>query len=620
MSGGVFTDSILIFDGGIGTEFYERGFYINRLFEELNLTAPNDVKAVHMAYIEAGANVITTNTFAVSAPQLRKFGIEDRQQAIIEAALRIAREARQVSGKEQVKIGFSVGPIGELIEPLGPTSVDEAREYFAQVVRSARAAGGADLYILETFSNVSELLYAVEGIRSVDPTTPLLASITVTSQQNEFIRDFALRIGARSDVQALGLNCSQGPSDLFTVLKALRPLVNKPLIVQPNAGVPNQINGRYFYMTSPDYLAKYASRFVEAGAIGVGGCCGTSPAHIQAIARALRMQRVKFIPSSADKDPVVQASAERPRHRLWEERTSSPLGHAFRSGKKVISVEVLAPVGPDLTRFIAQLDILDQAGVAFVNVPDGARASTRVGSLHLAAFANRDPQRRLKVFPHLTTRDRNLIALQSDLLGAQVNGVSDVLVVTGDPPKLGSNKDATAVYDIDSIGLTYLIDCLNRGVSPVGDRLGRPTDFGIGVATNPTAINLELETQRWLYKHESGADFAVTQPIFDPETFLRWRDKLGAKAWRPHMVGIWPLVSLRNAEFLANEVPGVKIPASVVDEMAKAGNDSAEAIRRGLDIAHGIMERLSDACEGFCVSAPLNKVDVALSLIQRSGL
>lgn len=613
---GVFNDNILIFDGGIGTEFYDRGFYINRLFEELNLSSPSDVRSVHQAYIQAGANVLTTNTFSVTLPQLKKFGIEDKQSSIIEAAIRLAAEARSVSAKPEVKIGLSVGPIGELIEPLGPTSVEEAREYFAQVARAAVQAGGHDLYILETFSNVSELQYAIEGIRSVDPLRPLLASITVTGSQIDFLRDFATRIGSRADVQALGLNCSQGPSDLFTVLKALRPLVSKPIIVQPNAGAPNQINGRYFYMTSPDYLAKYASRYIEAGAIGVGGCCGTSPSHIEAIARALQMQRVKFIPSGTESLSVVQASTERPRARSWEERASSYLGQAFRSGKKVVSVEVLAPLGPDLTRFATQLDILNDEGIAFVNVPDGARASTRVSSLHLAAYANRHPTRKLKVFPHLTTRDRNLIALQSDLLGAQVNGVSDVLVITGDPPKLGSNKDATAVYDIDSIGLTYLIDCLNRGVSPMGDRLGQPTNFGIGVASNPTAINLELEAQRWRYKVESGADFAITQPVFDPETFLRWRDRVGS-AWRPHMVGIWPLVSLRNAEFLANEVPGVKVPAAVVEEMAKAGTDSAEAIRRGLDIAHSIMQRLDDACEGFCVSAPLNKVDVALSLIQR---
>jgi homocysteine S-methyltransferase len=610
--------NLLIFDGGIGTELYDRGFYVNRLFEELNLSAPKDVRSVHESYIVAGANVITTNTFSITRPQLRKFGIEERQTDIVEAALRIADEARQSQERPDVKIGLSMGPIGELIEPLGPTSVDEARGYFAEVARVATRSGRFDLYILETFSNISELQYAIEGLRSVDKERPILASVTVTSAQSDFIKDFAARIGHRNDVDALGLNCSQGPSDLFTVLKVLRPLSPKPIVVQPNAGVPNHVNGRYFYMTSPDYLAKYASRYVEAGATGVGGCCGTTPAHIQAIAQALRMQRVRFEASAVSSQTEIEVSAERPPARSWQERASSDLGRAFRSGKKVVSVEVLAPLGPDLSKFETYLDKLDAAGVAFVNVPDGARASTRVSSLHLAAYANRGASRRLRVFPHLTTRDRNLIALQADLLGAHVNGVNDILVITGDPPKLGSNKDATAVYDIDSIGLTYLIDCLNRGVSTVGDRLGKATDFGIGVAANPTAINLDLEVQRWRYKHESGADFAVTQPIFDPESLLRWRDRVG-DAWRPHMVGIWPLLSLRNAEFLANEVPGVKVPVEILEEMAKAGSDAVEAARRGVEIAHRIMRRLDDACEGFCISAPLNKVDIALDLLKRNS-
>lgn len=608
----MFEDGILIFDGGIGTELYERGFFINRPFEELNLSSPADVQAVHEAYLAAGARVLTTNTFSITRPQLKKFGIEDRQAAIIEAALRIADRARLK--EPTAKIGFSMGPLGELIEPLGPTSREEARSYFAEVATIADRVGLFELYILETFSNVAELEDAIIGIRAVDPVRPILASITATSRQDAFIEDFAARIGGRDDVQALGLNCSQGPSDLFTILKTLAPLTQKPIVVQPNAGVPNHINGRYFYMTSPDYLAKYATRYAELGAAGVGGCCGTRPEHIRAIAQALQMSRVRRVEAVTERR-AVQSQVERPRARTWAERPLSGLGQAFRSSKPVLSVEVLAPVGPDLTKFGAQLDQLEAAGVAFVNVPDGARASTRVSSLHLASHANRNTQRKLRVFPHLTTRDRNLIALQSDLLGAHVNGVHDVLVITGDPPKLGNNKDATAVYDIDSIGLTYLLDCLNRGVSPGGDKLGSATQFGIGVAANPTAMNLELETQRWRYKCESGADFAITQPIFDPEAFLRWRDCVG-NTWRPHLVGIWPLVSLRNAEFLANEVPGVQMPASVVEEMAKAGSDPLEAIRRGLDIAHEIMRRLEGACEGFCLSAPLNKVDVVLELLR----
>jgi homocysteine S-methyltransferase len=258
---------------------------------------------------------------------------------------------------------------------------------------------------------------------------------------------------------------------------------------------------------------------------------------------------------------------------------------------------------------LSQLDLLEEAGVAFVNVPDGPRATTRAGSLHVAAFANRDPKRRLKVFPHLTTRDRNLIALQADLLGASINGVRDLLVVTGDSPSPGAKEIATAVHDVDSIGLTRMIAGLNRGVG---------TDFGIGVAVNPSAIDLGHELERWHSKCDAGADFAMTQMIFDADDYLRWRDKLGEREWRPHLVGVWPLLGLRNAEFLASKVPGVRVPDQVLSEMAKAEDDPAEAIKRGLDLAHQMMRRLWDACEGFCVIAPLNRVDVAAALVKRS--
>jgi len=353
---------------------------------------------------------------------------------------------------------------------------------------------------------------------------------------------------------------------------------------------------------------------VEAGASGVGGCCGTGPDHIRAIRNSVQMMNSKRVEVVQTRSQLTQHK-DRPKHRAWADRKESNIGSEILAGRQVISIELLPPKGTDLTKFMAQLDLIEKAGVNFVNVPDGARASTRIGSLHLATHINRDTTRRLKIFPHFTTRDRNLIALQSDLLGAYINGVCDVLVITGDPPKLGNNRDATAVYDIDAIGLTYLMDCLNRGISPNGDNLGRGTSFGIGVAANPTALNMELESSRWKYKCESGADFAVTQPIFDPDSFFRWRDRVG-DSWRPHLVGIWPLVSLRNTEFLANEVPGIKIPAVVLEEMAKAADNPVEAIKRGLEIARNSMEKLKEACNGFCISAPLGKVEVALELLK----
>lgn len=615
----LFKHPYVVFDGGVATELYERGFYINRLYEELNLSNPKDVAGVHEAYIESGAMVITTNSFSLTGPQLEKYDLRPRQKDLLQASIRIANDAIRNKKSPGTRIGLSFGPMSVLIEPLGPTSRQEVREEYRTLATLARETPDFDLYILETFSNIDELECAIEGIRSVDAETPILASITTMSSEGNFIRLFAERIGARADVSALGINCSEGPHDLLQSLKILKPLTQKPIVIQPNAGIPRSINGRYFYMTSPDYLAKHAKRFIEAGAFGVGGCCGTGPSHIRAISHSVRMMEAK-----APAQPLVLASEpgdieiqERvpPLRRSLEDRRDSKVASKLRTGEKIISIELTAPRGTDLSKFRGAVDKVKAARVDFVNVPDGARASTRVSSLHLAAHVNSQPGGGVTVIPHLTTRDRNLIALQSDLLGASVNGVHDLLLVTGDPPKLGNSKEATPVYDIDSIGLTYLVDRLNQGLTPQGDSLGSRTSFAIGVASNPTAINLELELQRWRYKVESGADFAVTQPVYEADTFRRWRDMTGGD-YRPHVVGIWPFVSFKNAEFMAHEVPGVHVPAWALEMMSKTQDQPEAAVKTGIEIAARIMRELWNECEGFAISAPLGKIDVALEVLK----
>ena len=415
------------------------------------------------------------------------------------------------------------------------------------------------------------------------------------------------------------MNCSEGPNDLLQSLKTLKPFTEKPIVIQPNAGIPRSINGRYFYMTSPDYMAKFAKRFIEAGAFGVGGCCGTGPDHIRAIALSLKMMEAKApgqfeslhtAPRSIQILEKVTA-ARRP----LSERSLSRMGAKLKENKKIISIELTSPRGTDITKFLKSVEQVRDAKVDFINVPDGARAATRVSSLHLAALVNSKPELGVTVIPHFTTRDRNLIALQSDLLGASVNRVHDILLVTGDPPKLGNSRDATAVYDIDSIGLTYLVDHLNQGLSTQGDPIGSNTHYGIAVASNPTAINLELEVNRWKYKVESGADLAFTQPIYEAETFLRWKDKIGAN-YKPHVIGIWPFVSFKNAEFMAHEVPGVFVPDWALEKMASVQDDAGASIKMGVEIAAKIMRDLSDHCEGFAISAPLGRVEVALEVLK----
>lgn len=620
----LFESSYWVFDGGVATELYERGFYINRPFEELNTTHPKDVSGVHESYLDAGSMMVTTNSFSLTPAQLDRFDIRNRQGELLQASIKNAHLAVQ-NRNIKAKVGLSLGPMAVLIEPLGPTSKEEVRIEYENLARLAQVTPEFDFYILETFSNLDELECAIDGLRVVDRQRPILASITVRSSETALIELFAKRIGERSDVQALGFNCSEGPSDLLQSLKVLRPLTRQPIIIQPNAGIPRNINGRYFYMTSPDYMAKYAKRFIEAGAQGVGGCCGTGPDHIRAIAQAIKMMSAREVAESQKSSIEVQGrefsefekiESKPIARRKLSERLQSKIGEKLKQNKKVITVELTSPRGTDLNKFLESLSKLRDAGVDFVNVPDGARASTRASSLHLASFINSQYEKfGITIVPHLTARDRNLIALQSDLLGASLNQVNDILLVTGDPPKLGNSRDATAVYDIDSIGLTYLVDRLNQGLTPGGDELGSSTHFGIGVAANPTAINLELETKRWQYKVESGADFAITQPIYEAETFMKWKNLI-QQHYRPHIVGIWPFVSYKNAEFMAHEVPGVFVPDWALEKMAQVQNDSEAALKTGIEIAVKTINDLWNHCEGFAISAPLGKVDVVLEVLK----
>lgn len=604
----IFENEVVIFDGAIGTELYERGFYINRPFEELNLTAPNEVKSLHAAYIDAGARVITTNTFSITKHQLRRFGIEDKQLELLRAALQLTHEA---CAQTECQVALSIGPTGELLEPLGRMSKEEVKQEFADIARLSKECAPFHFYLLETFTNLSELQMAIEGLTEGNPGVPILASISAKSTEHLLLETFAEKIGTRSEVRALGINCAEGASDLLTCLKYLLPLTSKPVFVRPNAGTPKQINGRYFYMTSPDYLGKFAKRYVEAGASGVGGCCGTGPLHIRAIHSAIGMMNAR---ERARRDMHVLSHLEDIPKVAWQDRPRSRVNQILSQGKKIYSIEVLPPKSADIEQFKNALMEIQAKGAHLVNIPDGARASARLSSLHLASYIMHQPELSLGVMPHLTCRDRNLIGLQSDLLGLSVHNVGDVLLVTGDPPKLGNNKEATAVYDVDAIGLTHLVNCLNKGVSAKGEPIGKGTGLGIGVASNPTALNLSLEIERFGYKHEMGADFTITQPMFDAEPYMRWLEQV-ARLQVPHIAGIWPLVSLRNAEFLANEVPGVFVPKWVLEEMAKAGDNKEEGIKRGIAIAHRIMHELEPFCAGFCISAPLGKTQIALELL-----
>jgi homocysteine S-methyltransferase len=502
-----------------------------------------------------------------------------------------------------------------VLEPLGPTSQEEAKIMFADNVKILEKAG-VDGYNLLGFHDLKELSAAVEAIRQ-ESDRPILAHIGIQENKKtsfgHTLEEFAA-LAEKYELEVIGLSGDVGPSGMLTALEILRPLTQRPISLLPNAGLPRFVNGQYIYLCNPDYMGKYAKRFVQAGAQIVGGHSGVHEEHIRAISNALKMTQNLHGGSSMDEAfaRILPPVSDRPQERIELSRKSR-LGQYLAQKKAVYTVEVNSPRGINFEKFLEHCRELEQGGVEFVNIPDGARASARMSSTHLASFVSRNFG--LEPIPHFTTRDRNLLGLQADLLGAHVNGVRNVLAITGDPPKLGNCPGATGVYDVDAIGLTHILNRMNQGLDLGGTSFGQPTEFVLGVAVNPTSSNLELEKKRFLYKVEAGAEYAITQPIYDLEAFEKFFDSLGVQI--PVLMGIWPLVSLRNAEFLKNEVPGVEVPDWVLAEMEKAIG-AEEALKRGLEIAVKTMSAAHDKglVAGFQVSAPFNRVQVALEAIK----
>ncbi len=600
--------SAIVADGGMATSLYDKGFYINRSFEELSLTNPEAVREVTAGFKRAGARLLSTNTFAANWPKLSEHGLQDKLEEIIKASVTITR---QVANGEAFTLA-SVGPLGRLLEPLGPTSLGEAEQWFGEVADIFLAAG-VDGFTLQGFHDLNELSAAINAIRSKSH-LPILAHLGIQdNQKTNYGHTLAeyVTLMNQLDVDVVGLAGDVGPSGMLTALQTIRPLTSKPISLMPNAGFPRLINDQYIYLCNPDYIGKYAKRYVQAGANIVGGHSGVSDAHIRAIANSLRMTQALHIEISGY-SPHMQEVTNEFRPALPVEQRSK-LGAKLKAGERVVSVEINPPRGIDADKFCEQVSALEQSGVEFINIPDGARAVARIGALQMSTYIKKNFH--IEPIPHLTARDRNIIGLQSDLLGAHLNGVRNVLLVTGDPPKLGNAPSATGVYDVDAIGMTHIVSRLNHGLDLGGSSFGRPTEFVIGVALNPTAANQELEIKRLKYKLEAGADFIITQPIYDFEAFQKFLDAAGGFSC-PILMGIWPLVSLRNAEFLKNEVPGVSVPDWVIQEMEKAGESKEDAVKRGLEIAVKTMQQAASVVAGFQVSAPFNRVEVAVEAIR----
>ncbi|HXG68383.1 MAG TPA: bifunctional homocysteine S-methyltransferase/methylenetetrahydrofolate reductase [Blastocatellia bacterium] len=595
-------DRVYVFDGAMGTMLYSRGIYINRCYDELNLANPDLVLGLHREYLKAGADIIETNTYGANRVKLSGYGLEDKIREINRAGARLAAEA----AGDRAFVAGAIGPLGIRIEPYGPTSSEEAQAIFREQAE-ALLEGGVDLFVLETFSDVAEIRQAIAAIRAFCD-LPIVAQMTIQNDGNTSYGTSPELFTQRLDdwgADIIGLNCSVGPHTMLEAIEKMRRVTQRKLSAQPNGGLPRQVDGRLFYMASPEYMAKYAKRLIQAGAKFVGGCCGTTPKHIKEIANAV----AALSPGRSAVSVFVQEQ-QPPDVEITPREQKSRFAEKICAGEFVTSVEIVPPKGCDPTKMLESVRLLKEAGVDAVNVPDGPRAQSRMGVLAVSTLI--EQQVGIECVVHYCCRDRNLLGMTSDLLGAAALGLRNLLIITGDPPKMGPYPEATAVFDIDSIGLVNMVNRLNHGLDIGGNPIGKPTSFYIGVGVNPCAVDLDYELRRFEWKVEAGAEFAITQPTFDVQQLRDFLKRI-EHCRIPVIAGIWPLVSYRNAEFLANEVPGVVVPEAVLERMHRV-TDKEAAREEGLAIARETLLEVRDLVQGVQVSAPFGRVPYALDV------
>jgi methionine synthase I (cobalamin-dependent)/5,10-methylenetetrahydrofolate reductase len=599
--------SPLLFDGAMGTMIYERGVFINTCFDELCLSNPKLVSQIHADYVEAGAEVIETNTFGANRIALRPYGLSEKVVEINRQAVRIARE---VAG-DAVYVAGAVGPCLRPDQIMPDEHSSEVEEAFSEQI-GALVAVGIDLVVLETFTHLKELQLAAKAARRLG--VPVLASFALNDRGETAVGmkagSIAQALDADENVDAVGINCGTGPAGVFDALQSVLPLVEKPVVVMPNAGFPRDVGGRLLYLTSPEYFTEYAKKYIELGVRGVGGCCGTTPAHIRVAGRAIKS--LSGVKRHVDVRPIAQQGVL---VQTVPPEKKSKLARKILGGEKVTSVEIPPPRSSDLSGMLAKVRKLAEAGVDAINIPDGPRASARISPMIAAITIMREVG--IEPILHYCCRDRNLIGMQSDLLGGYAAGLRNFLIITGDPPKVGDYPQATGVFDVDAIGLTQVTANLNRGFDIGGNPIDPPTGIFIGVGANPCAVEMDREIDRYFRKIDAGAEFAITQPVFDVEALFRFLDRVERYPRRiPVIAGVWPLVSYKNAEFMNNEVPGVVVPREILDRMARC-RTKEEAGRAGIDIARKTIEQASPRVSGFQVSAPLGSVETALAALEK---
>lgn len=600
-------DRVLICDGAMGTEIYARGVYINKSFDELNLRHPQLIASIHQDYVDAGAQIVTTNTFAANRFRLAAYGLETEVSALNRAGAKLALGA----AGDKAWVAGSIGPSGLALAPFGRTREDTLYAGFFEQAQ-ALAEGGVHVLFLETFFELAELEIAFAAARAACdlPVVPF-ASFRFDAQgqiDGASPEEVALRLKALGST-VLGTNCGQGPQAIVEVVSRYAAASDLKIFANPNAGRPESVEGRTIYLASPEYMGTFARRLVRAGASVVGGCCGTTPAQIREMrtfVRSIRPARSVAIGG----DPQQRA---RPMEVVPLEARSqfgASLGKKF-----TISVEVEPPRGLDPSKAVEGARILRDAGVDVVNIPDGPRAIARSNPIALAVQIKEKVG--MEAVVHYCCRDRNLLGMQMDLIGAHTLGLNNLLAVTGDPPKLGTYPHATAVFDVDSIGLIHFVQLLNRGLDLAGQSLGGQTKFVVGSGCNPGAADLELEVERFGRKIEAGAEFFFSQPVFEPELLTHFLSRIAQFKAVPLMVGIMPLASARNAEFLHNEVPGMQIPEHIRARMSSAESRDAQR-REGIAIAAETLAAVKNLPQisGAYIFPPFGRYEAVLEVLK----
>jgi len=604
-------NDVVIFDGAMGTRLYEKGVYINRVYDELNLSQSALIKEVHQEYLDAGAMVLETNTFGANRFKLEPHGLAEKLEVINFQAAKLARE---VAG-DKAWVAGAIGPLGIRIEPWGKTSVQEAEDAFYEQAKGL-LAGGVDLFILETFFDLNEMHQAIKAVRRLTD-KPIIASMTINEDGNALYGTSVDVFTAKLDewgADVIGLNCSVGPKTMFDAIEKMHGITSKPLIAQPNAGLPKVVEGRMIYLCNPEYFGEYARRFIQLGVRAVGGCCGTTPEHIKWVANAVRSLTPggkKAISQILKSDVKTESEVT-----LISQKDKSAFGEKLAAKKFIVTAELTPPKGCDADSVIVKAQQLKDIGIDAINIPDGPRASARLSPLALALLIEKKVG--IETILHYCCRDRNILGIQSDLLGAYALGLRNILAITGDPPKVGNYPQATAVFDIDSIGLVNIVNRLNHGRDLGNNPIGRPTGFVCGVGANPGAIDPDLEVRRFEWKVDAGAEYAITQPVFDVDLLERFLEKI--KHVRiPIFAGIWPLTGLKNAEFMNNEVPGAAVPEEIMERLRKANSIEAQR-EEGIMIAREALERVKKLVDGVQLSVPFGRVENIVKIIDVLGL